>query len=152
MAGYVLEIDVLGDERITRSLTEMGSRAILAEPAMHEIVNVLIDSEQALWSRGRSWAPNAPVTQERKGRNDPLKDTGALGRSLTELHDPNQLVEIGHDSLKFGSKLWYAHFALGTKKQPKRDAVRLRPQDRIKIREIVLAWVLSGHEGVGLHV
>lgn len=152
MAGYVLEIDVLGDERIERRLREMGDRAILAEPAMHEIVHVLVDSEEALWSRGRSWAPNAPTTQERKGRNDPLVASGALRRSLTELGDPNQLVEIGHDSLKFGSKLWYAHFALGTKKQPKRDAVRLRPQDRLKIREIVLAWVLEGQEGVGTHV
>lgn len=152
MAGYVLEIDVLGDERIERRLREMGDRAILAEPAMHEIVDVLIESEDALWSRGRSWAPNAPTTQERKGRNDPLVASGALRRSLTEHNAPGQLVEIEHDSLKFGSKLWYAHFALGTSHQPKRDAVRLRPQDRIKIREIILAWLLEGHEGVGLHV
>lgn len=144
MPGYDLEIEVLGDEAIRKHLAEMGERALFAEPALEAVVGVFRDSERAIFSRGRSWAPNAPATVERKGRNDPLKWTGALERSLTEEHDPNELKEIGPDSLRWGSKLWYAHFALGTKKQPKREVVKLRSSDRVRVVGILREWILHG--------
>jgi hypothetical protein len=150
MAGYVFTIDVLGNEEIESKLRAMGGRAILAEPAMHAIVHVLQDSEVALWSRGRSWESNAAATIARKGRNDPLVRSGALRRSLTEDRDPNQLVEINPDSVKFGSKLWYGHFALGTTKQPKREVIKLRVSDRARIGEIVRQWILHGEGFAGL--
>lgn len=155
MAGfeYQLDIDLLGDEAVVTRLREMGERAVFAEPALEEVVGVLRDSERALWARGRSWAPNAPATVEAKGRNDPLRRTGALEKSLTEEHDSNQLIDIDHDSLRFGTKLWYAHFALGTKgagadhstSQPKRDVVKLRAQDRTKIVGILREWIMGPH-------
>jgi hypothetical protein len=152
MPAYELEIDVLGDEQIKQHLREMGDRALFAEPALEEVVGVLRDSERAIFSRGRSWAPNAPSTIERKGRNDPLHWTGALERSLTEEGDDNELKEIGPDSLRWGSKLWYAHFALGTKKQPKREVVKLRVQDRARIVGILREWILHGEKGLSVGV
>lgn len=147
MAGYEFTIDVLGNEEIEKKLLAMGGRVVLAEPAMHAIVNVFRDSEQAIFARGRSWAPNAAATIARKGRSDPLVRSGALRRSLTEANDPNQLVEITPSSVKFGSKLWYAHFALGTTQQPKREVMKLRASDRARISGIVREWILHGDEG-----
>lgn len=150
MPAYELEIDVLGDAAVQEKLKSMGDRALLCEPALHEIVNVLRESEVALWEHGHSWAPNAPSTVDRKGRNDPLRATGALGRSLMGKDDENQLVEIGEDSLRFGSKLWYAHFAVGTRTQPKRRLVNLRTTDRAKIMGIIREWILHGKVGAGV--
>lgn len=144
MAGYDLQIDVIGDEAIAKHLAEMGDRALFAEPALEEVVGILRDSERAIFSRGRSWAPNAPATVARKGRNDPLKWTGALERSLTEANDPGELKEIGPDSLRWGSKLWYAHFALGTENQPRREVVKLRAADRVRIIGVLREWILHG--------
>lgn len=144
MPAYTLDIDVLGDEELGAKLRAMGDRAILAEPAFHEIVDVFRESEEALWSRGRSWTPNAPETVAKKGKNDPLVLTGALKASLTEKDDRNQLVVVENDTLRFGSKLWYAHFAIGTRNQPKRTLVRLRPQDRLRVSTIIREWVLHG--------
>jgi hypothetical protein len=83
-------------------------------------------------------------------------NTGALERSLTEEHDENQVVDIGHDSLRFGTSLWYAHFALGTEgagashstSQPKRDVVKLRASDRVEINETIREWILHGEEAL----
>lgn len=141
---YELDIQVLGDEELERKLRSMGDRAILAAPALEEVVDVFRESERALWSRGRSWASNAAATIRNKGRNQPLVRTGALRRSLTEENDPNQVVEIGNDSVRFGSKLWYGHFAVGTEKQPKREVIKLRVEDRARIHDIVREWVLFG--------
>lgn len=153
---YQLDIDVLGDEEVVSKLRAMGDRAIFAEPALREVLGVFRDSEEALWSRGRSWAPNAPATVLKKGRNDPLRNTGALEASFTEEGDPNQIAEATHDTAKFGSSLWYAHFALGTHgagashstSQPKRDVVKIRATDRVKIQAILREWILHGMDRV----
>lgn len=150
MAGYELDIRVLGGPEVEARLREMGNRAILTEPALLKILDVFRESERALFSRGRSWAPNAGPTIARKGRNDPLVMTGALEKSLTEAGDPNQLVEMNPDYLKFGSKLWYAHFAIGTKHQPARTVVKLRPTDRAQTIAILREWILHGEEGLAL--
>lgn len=142
--AYELDIQLFGEEELQRKLLAMGDRAIMATPALEEIVDVLRDSEQALWSRGRSWPSNAAATIRNKGRNEPLVRSGALRSSLTEENDPNQLVEIGNDRVRFGSKLWYGHFALGTTQQPKREVIKLRPVDRVRIHDIVRDWILHG--------
>lgn len=148
MPAYELDIKVLGAPEVENKLRSMGDRAIMAEPAFERIIGVFRESERALFERGRSWAPNAPATVERKGRNDPLVQTGALEKSLTVEGDPGQLVDIGHDSVRFGSKLWYAHFAVGTKTQPKRKVVNLRATDRAQIVTILREWILHGEEGL----
>jgi phage gpG-like protein len=144
MAGYHLDLKVLGADEIAHDLRAMGDRAIMAAPAMEEIVDVFRESERALWTRGRSWAPNAPATVAHKGRNSPLVRSGRLKASLTEEYNRDQIVEVTPDSAKFGTKLWYAHFALGTDNQPKREVIKLRASDRIQIREIIREWVLYG--------
>jgi hypothetical protein len=63
---------------------------------------------------------------------------------LTSDSHPDQLVEIERDSVRFGTKLWYGHFALGTEDQPKREVVNLRPVDRVRIHDIVRDWILRG--------
>lgn len=153
---YQLDIEVLGDEEVVQRLRAMGDRALFAEPALHEVLGVFRDSEEALWARGRSWEPNAAATVLKKGRNDPLRNTGALESSFTEEGDPNQIAEVTHDSVRFGSSLWYAHFALGTKgagashstSQPKRDVVKIRASDRVKINAILREWILHGTEAI----
>lgn len=147
MAGYQLDLEVHGADKIAHDLRAMGDRAIMAAPAMQEVVDVFRQSERALWSRGRSWAPNAPATVAHKGRNDPLVRSGRLRASLTEEFNSAQIAEVGPDSAKFGTKLWYGHFALGTKNQPKREVINLRAVDRAQIREIVRDWVLHGAMG-----
>jgi hypothetical protein len=148
MPTYDLDIQVLGAPEVEARLRKMGDRALLAEPALEKIVGVLRDSEVALFTRGRSWAPNAPATEAIKGRNDPLVRTGALERSLTEENDPNQIVRIEHDALTFGSSLWYAHFAIGTKHQPERKTFSLRQSDRGEIVAILREYILHGEVGL----
>src|SRR5215207_3953763 len=146
MSAYQLDVQVTGDEELERKLRGMGNRAIMAQPAMEEILDVFRSSERALWSRGRSCVPNAPGTVQTKGRNSPLRWTGRLERSLTEEGNPDQIAEATNDSARLGSKLWYAHFAVGTDHQPKREVVKLRVEDRARVSEIVRRWVLEGHE------
>jgi hypothetical protein len=145
VAGPLLEIEVFGDESTRKHLLSMGRRMIFAEPALQEIAPVFAESEQALFSRGRSWAPNAPATIERKGRNDPLVRTGALERSLTEVAAPGAVRRFEDDVLFFGTNIWYAKMATSEHGNvPKRDVFKLRASDRAKIRGIVRHWVMHG--------
>src|SRR5215469_398023 len=99
MPAYELDIQLLGDAEVEARLREMGNRALYCEPALDRIIGVFRESERALFQRGRSWAPNAPSTVARKGRNDPLVATGALERSLTVEDDPGTLIEKEPDYL-----------------------------------------------------
>lgn len=135
-----LEIKVEGLEDAEGRLTRLGQRAVMAAPAFAEIYEVMLESERALWARGIS-PPDAPITIERKGDATVLERTGALRRSLTATGAGGHIRELSGQALKFGSSLWYAHFALGTQHQPRRELIKLRPTDRAKIHVIIARWL-----------
>lgn len=143
MARFELGISIEGVERLDNQLRAVGMRAISAEPALREVLTVLHESEEALWQR-KPWKPNATATLENKSSTDPLIRTGALERSLTDLADDNAVVFVGPNTLRFGTKLWYAHFALGTVKQDKRELFKVRAIDKQEIQSIIGAWVANG--------
>jgi hypothetical protein len=147
MAAFELAISVEGDEKLDNLLQRCGYRAFNAEPALAQVLEVFRVSEDALWS-AKPWVANAPATLENKQSNEPLVRTGALERSLTQPDDKNQIVEITQSTLKFGTKLWYAHFALGTKTgEPKRDPIKIRAKDKRKVQDIIANWIVSGRFG-----
>ena len=122
MPAFELSISVEGEEKLDNLLRSAGYRAFNAEPALAHALDVFRESEEALWSK-KPWLPNAPATLENKMSNEPLVRTGAMERAFTDPGDDRQIAEVTASTLKFGVRLWYAHFALGTKSgEPKRES------------------------------
>jgi hypothetical protein len=143
MAQFELGITIEGLDALDNQMRVAGYRAIAAEPALREILTVMHESEKALWE-SKPWPENATATLENKSSTEPLIRTGALERSLIELGDKNSLVEIGPATLKFGTKLWYAHFALGTVTEPKRDLFKLKAAHKREIQLILGNFIAHG--------
>jgi hypothetical protein len=143
MAQFELGISIEGDAALDNRLRSAGYRALNAEPALREVLTVLHESEESLWQR-KPWPQNATATLENKSSTEPLIRTGALERSLTSLGDDNAIAMITASTLKFGTKLWYAHFALGTTTEPKRQLFKVRAVDKREIQSIVGAFIANG--------
>jgi hypothetical protein len=147
MPAFELSISVEGDERLDNMLRQCGYRAFNAEPALNSILHRMVEAEEALFATS-PWVPNAEATVENKGGSEPLVRTGALRASLTNLGDKNMIAEVTDSTLKFGTRLWYAHFSLGTKTgEPERNPMKIKARDKRAIREIVLNWILEGRAG-----
>lgn len=142
MPIFDLSVTIEGDEKLDNKMRQMGYRAAQAEPALQQVLEVMYESERGLWE-DKPWAPNADATLENKSSTEALVRTGALERSLTVHGDPNAIVEITPSTLKFGTKLWYAHFALGTIKQPPRELFKFKAAQKRTIREIIGQYIVG---------
>lgn len=131
------EVTEHGAEQVARLIEDIGTHAVRAAPAMVKIGIVLQTAELALWKRhgGKKWEPRADGSPAGI-------DTGALQRSLTEAGE-GAIREIHEDHIVFGTSLWYAHFMLGTKHQPKRPILAYTPTVRKKTAEIIALHLLG---------
>lgn len=127
-----MDVRVHGATETARKLEGMGERAIEASPALRQVTKVVAESERALFAKS-PWAPLSDITTRIAGDHPVLDDTGALKRSLTT----HPVVRVSNSKLQVASGVWYGHFALGTKHQPRRQLMDIRPSDRIRIRAIL---------------
>lgn len=105
MAGTAIDITVIHRDEIQRWLAELEHGVEHLNPALAEIGEYLLDAHHKRWAQEQSpdgdpWAPLSPVTIERKGHGDILRDSDTLRGQLA--------YQLGDDELLFGSNLEYA--------------------------------------------
>lgn len=100
-------IDVkIDDAKIKKALQDLQQATGDLSPAFRDIGEQLVEATKQRFSSGtapdgQKWADNSQVTIERKGRNKPLVDSGAL---MAEI---NYQI-IGNNTLEIGSPMEYA--------------------------------------------
>lgn len=139
-----LKIAIAGDHQAAARLDRLGQKAAHARPVLNRIVDQLIQLEQQRFDKGR-FKRLAPSTRRRKARHHqdprPLRATGALMRSLTVKHGPNQLLQINNNELVFGTKVHYAVFHATGKGTPKRKPIDVTPKQREPIARTILDFL-----------
>jgi len=106
MAGTRLTIE-LDDAEIQASLAKLGATLADPSPALREIGEHLLRTTRARFSQGEKkapdgtpWARNTAVTIARKGRDNPLYQSGMLqGQLRWQLADGNKAVEVGSNRI-----------------------------------------------------
>lgn len=149
-----LTFECAGQTLISRELLRVGKYAGDARPAMAAIADVMIDeTRQQFASEGRhasgGWQPLKPATVAAKARHghrpEILRRTDALLRSLTVKGDPNQVLQVGRQSLTFGSSLPYADLhQTGTRHMPRRPPLAFTEETKKRIVKVLQRWVLRG--------
>jgi len=143
-----VKVEVRGVAKASLDLRALGVRASDLRPASRKLFRVLEGAEAAQFDSHRGWPPLAPTTLENKARDgypaQILVRTGALHDSLTRPRDSHAIREVREGELKFGSRLPYAHFAAGTKTQPKRPLFQLRRSDERQLASILTEYIAKG--------
>ena len=106
MAGTRLTID-LDDAEIQASRAKLGAALADPSPALREIGEHLLRTTRARFAQsnktapdGTPWARNTAVTIARKGRDNPLYQSGLLQGTLRwQLADGNKSVEVGSNRI-----------------------------------------------------
>jgi hypothetical protein len=152
---YTIKLD--GLDKAVDDLNELAQRAEKVHAAFDRIVDLIIQNERDLWSRngggGKArWQKNTKSTLARKVAKGldkrPMRATGALEKSLTERGAAHQLIKIEHDSVTFGTKLFYGQFSqLAKNAERKRVFLRLQQKPARAIREEILTHVTGGFGG-----
>lgn len=109
---------------------------------------VYLSSNERHWANP-GWQALSQETIERKQRQGidvrPERGkSGALYRSLTKDHARGVKDVRTPDSLRFGSKIWYAAFQQGTVFQPARDLIELSWIERQMISRILSRYIAHG--------
>ena len=145
-----LDVEIRGEKDGGRHLDALGERATDARGAFEKILDKLIAGEKSLFRRsgGAKWAPLANSTRyTKKSRGQdprPMRASGALERSLTQLGAPHQIKHIDGDSMTFGTDLFYAYFHQRPRRnEPKREVLQFRPIDKRHAREVLLDHLLG---------
>ncbi|PPD29119.1 MAG: hypothetical protein CTY19_17865 [Methylomonas sp.] len=89
------------DTEIIQALLQLEQATGNLAPALRDIGDVLIESTKQRFADGeaqdgKSWAENSQVTIDRKGRSDPLIDSGTLSEQLTRSVFGRWLAATGH--------------------------------------------------------
>lgn len=115
-------IDVVGEDVAARNLANLARRGDDPRPALKQMVEEIRVREVSWWSShgGGSWPRLAESTLARKQAlgqpSDPLVATGALRDSYTVKRGKQSRRTATKNTLRYGSRVWYARFALGTKR------------------------------------
>lgn len=150
-----------GLERIERNLIASAGRARYIQPALEAVAEDMIEVTKVQFqSQGRrgggSWQRLKPSTVERKlfYGYDPriLYGTHRLIESLTERGDVEMILEIDHNSVRFGSSVPYAdvHQHGGGRNIPARPFIHFLESDYRNWRRIITAYIadpLKRHGG-----
>jgi hypothetical protein len=141
-------IDVKGLDKALRSITEMEPRARDILRVGGAVKSVYLTSNERHW-QSPSWPRLADSTIERKQRQGqdarPERKSGALYRSLTADRARGVIDERKPQSLRFGTKLFYARWQnSGTLFQPARDLIELSWIERQMITRIVGRYIAKG--------
>jgi hypothetical protein len=156
-----LNIEIFGEQIISRRLMRLGERVIDATPAFAQIAVMFYESEkkqfdsEGEWASG-GWVPLKQSTIDEKLRSSwfsgtselILQRTGALKRSLTEPGAPFSKKLIGPDFVDIKSTVPYGPLLQkGTSKMPMRKPVELNEPTKMAMVKVLQAWVLGGEGG-----
>lgn len=97
-----VEID---DRAVLQALAELQRRTADLTPAMQDIGQGLVEGIRRRIRAGRDWrgrpfAPNAPSTVARKGRNSPLVDSGRMADLSLHYAAGRDHVEVGSSAIQ----------------------------------------------------
>jgi len=85
------------------------------------------------------------TVRRKRGRGSILVDSGALRGSLTQAGHPEQIVELGRDSLLYGTRVPYARFhQRGTRRMPARPPLVIRAVERANFAKRLRAYIVTG--------
>src|SRR4051812_353403 len=146
VGGSSLDIQISGVVPTAEMLEAIGQRALHLDPALGEIMDLLLEGERSLWKRsGRKWMRTlAPSTQARHRRKhtSALVGAGHLQDSFTKDAGRNAIRKAHGEELVFGSSVYYARF----QDKKKRKILVFRPADKKQSR-IILVDHLMGRLG-----
>ncbi len=121
---------------VTDSIKILGSgeaasliEGINFSQVLHDFRYELAKDESAAFANqstpdGQAWAPLAKATQQRKGRNSILVNTGALRASLVDVDGAGNIDVITSHELVYGTEIDYATFhETGTQLMPARPVI-----------------------------
>lgn len=151
-----LNLDVFGDQQISRELLRFAKRGTDMSPAFKIIADDFLDIEKRQFtSAGRygsgGWRPLAPSTVAYKARRglDPriLHATLRLRKSLTQRSGPDVIRKISNDEMFVGTRVKYArHHQHGAPRAnlPQRRPVELPDRDRKNWMKILQRFLVEG--------
>ena len=143
-----IKAEVHGEKKAALDLRALGVRASDVRPASRKLFRIFEGAETAQFASHRDWPPLADATLESKAAAgypaEILVRTGALRASLTKPRDSEAVREPHAGELEFGTRLPYAHFALGTERQPKRLLIKLRRSDEREIAKTLGTYITKG--------
>lgn len=151
MGFTILMTDHGSAEQLAKKLELSGLHALDNRTPLAEIsANIFEIEGQIFASGGRrgggSWAQLKPETIKRKGSTEILVDYSYLKDSVTIPGAPFQILEIGNESLVFGTDRPYAfvHQHGSVKAHvPARPFIRFLPTDISRWTRIIAAHLLS---------
>src|SRR3954451_19781181 len=112
--GTSLVIQIAGVVPTAEMLEAIGQRAIHLDPALAEIMDLLLEGERSLWKRsGRKWMKTlSPSTQARHRREGTaaLVGKGHLEDTFTKQTGRDAIRKAHGEELVFGSSAYYAKF------------------------------------------
>jgi phage gpG-like protein len=142
-----LQILVFGDKVLTTKFTRFADDMLDASPGFDMVADLMLRaSDKTFSSQGRhgggSWKPLTGKWLRRKASKGwdtrILHKNGNLRDSVTKRGADGQILDIGPNSINFGSDLPYAaRHQFGYRQTPKRPFVKMTPLDIIKIRNIL---------------
>jgi phage gpG-like protein len=140
-----LDIRVSNDQLVADALKRMGARAEAPRQALRDIAMMMIRAQRSRVARGAQGGVKrlAQSTLERKRRQGlssrPLLGrTGRLLASVIVRGAPDQILKIGRDELRFGTRVFYARFhQFGEGGVPRRRVINLTPRDRTPIAQAI---------------
>lgn len=133
-------------------LEQLGDRASDARRAMDDVQDIFRRAEaERLASGGRGrWPKLAASTKDKKAQlgQDPrlLYVSGALWRSLTKEHDPNQIADASPAAMRFGTKVHYARFHDRGEGVPKRKLIALTPAECTQVSALLSHFIATGEQ------
>jgi hypothetical protein len=141
--GTSLDISISGVVPTAEMLEAIGQRAIHLDPALREIMDLLLEGERSLWKRsGRKWMRTlAPSTQARHRRQGTaaLVESHHLDDSFTKETGRDAIRKAHGEELVFGSSVYYAKFI----DKKKRQILVFRPKDKKQTRVILVDHLLG---------
>lgn len=155
MAGTRITID-LDDAALQATLSKLAASVADPSPALSEIGEHLLTTTKARFGQGSKrapdgtpWARNAPVTIARKGRDNPLYQTGMLQNQMRwQLVPGGRAVEVGSNRIyaavqQFGNPAnrFYNHPKGRPAPIPARPFLGVSPDDRTAILDILQGYL-----------
>ena len=154
MAAFVLELVIDGEQQVLSALSRFGEYANDLHVPFGEMATDFARAEGARFAaQGPGWAALSPEYAAWKAAHYPgkpiLQRTGALLGSLTG--GAGFIREITDEAMTLGTRVGYARFhQRGTGRMPKREVIRLQPEDRLRWAKIMQKHLVAEARRAGL--
>lgn len=141
-------IEVHGARKAAVDLAQLGERGSDIRRVSEKVRSIYRKSNERRFASGGlgSWPELADATKERKLRGGydprPMRQTGALERSLTSPRAGNQIDQRDKTEFRFGTTLSYAAIHdTGGHGSPRRELVELTASERNEVSRLVSEYI-----------